>query len=93
LFCDAEAGRRRVRGIFAKFRRRWRLFWEMEQRWIKWTDRHQHLPLSMARLGCSSFYEGKWAGSEKAFDQQIHGLQLPFPLAGLHPRFKNLLLK
>ncbi|CAN0406584.1 unnamed protein product [Pylaiella littoralis] len=43
----------------------------MEQRWIEWTDRHQHLPLSMALLGCSSFYEGKWAGSEKAFEHAV----------------------
>ena len=31
-------------------------------RWDKWMGRHQHLPLSMARLGCSSFFVGKWAG-------------------------------
>ncbi|CAN0029914.1 unnamed protein product [Ectocarpus sp. 4 AP-2014] len=46
-------------------------FREMGQRWSKWMDMHQHLPYSMARLACSSFHEGKWAGSEKAFEHAV----------------------
>lgn len=46
-------------------------FWEMSERWEKWADMHQHLPLSMARLACSSFYEGKWAGAEEAFEHAV----------------------
>lgn len=34
------------RGFFAEFKKRW----------IKWMQRHQELPLSMARIGCPSFY-------------------------------------
>ncbi|CAN0272879.1 unnamed protein product [Ectocarpus sp. 6 AP-2014] len=32
---------------------------------------HQHLPYSMARLACSSFYEGKWAGADKAYEHAV----------------------
>lgn len=46
-------------------------FREMCSRWIKWMDMHQHLPYSMARLACSSFYKGKWAGSEEAFEHAV----------------------
>lgn len=46
-------------------------FQEVIERWLKWMDMHQHLPYSMARLACSSFYEGKWAGSEKAFEHAV----------------------
>ncbi|CAN0248117.1 unnamed protein product, partial [Pylaiella littoralis] len=53
------------------FEERGDFFWEMEHRWIEWTDRHRHLRLSMARLGCSSFSEGKWTGWEKAFEHAV----------------------
>ncbi|CAB1102369.1 unnamed protein product [Ectocarpus sp. CCAP 1310/34] len=43
----------------------------MIARWTIWMDMHQHLPYSMARLACSSFFEGKWAGSEKAFEHAV----------------------
>lgn len=46
-------------------------FWEMSERWTKWVDMHQHLPYSMARLACSSFYEGKWAGADKAYEHAV----------------------
>lgn len=46
-------------------------FREMGGRWTKWMEKHQHLPYSMARLACSSFYEGKWAGSEEAFEHTV----------------------
>ncbi|CAN0467373.1 unnamed protein product, partial [Ectocarpus sp. 8 AP-2014] len=45
--------------------------WEMSERWTKWVDMHQHLPYSMARLACSSFYEGKWAGADKAYEHAV----------------------
>eukprot|EP00752_Nemacystus_decipiens_P006816 g6119.t1 len=38
-------------------------FGACNERFQKWAERHQHLPLSVARLVCSSFYVGKWAGS------------------------------
>lgn len=41
------------------------------KKWKKWTDRHQHLPLSMARLGCSYFFVGKWAGSELSYERAV----------------------
>ncbi|CAN0497602.1 unnamed protein product [Ectocarpus sp. 12 AP-2014] len=31
-------------------------FAEFKKRWIKWMQRYQELPLSMARIGCPSFY-------------------------------------
>ncbi|CAM9882199.1 unnamed protein product [Ectocarpus fasciculatus] len=40
-------------------------FGETLERWQKWTERHQRLPLSMARLPCYNFFVGKWAGSEE----------------------------
>lgn len=46
-------------------------FREMSERWEKWMEMHQHLPYSVARLACSSFYEGKWVGSEVAFEHAV----------------------
>lgn len=39
---------------------------------MKWGERHQHLPLSMGRVACSSFYVGKWAGSpDQAWEHAV----------------------
>lgn len=46
-------------------------FGEMTARLKKWGDRHQHLPLSMARLPCHSFFVGKWRGSEVAWEHAV----------------------
>lgn len=40
-------------------------FGQTAHRWSKWGERHQHLPLSIARVPCYSFYVGKWAGSKE----------------------------
>ena len=40
-------------------------FRETAARWGKWVDEHQQ-PLSIARIACSLFYRGKWAGSRTA---------------------------
>ncbi|CAM9251460.1 unnamed protein product, partial [Hapterophycus canaliculatus] len=46
-------------------------FGEMTARLKKWGDRHQRLPLSMARLPCHSFYVGKWQGSAVAWERAV----------------------
>lgn len=33
--------------------------------------RHQHLPLSVSRLGCPSFHIGPWAGCEKSYEHAV----------------------
>ncbi|CAM9658520.1 unnamed protein product [Sphacelaria rigidula] len=33
--------------------------------------RHQHLPLSVARLGCPGFFLGPWAGCEKSYEYAV----------------------
>lgn len=46
-------------------------FTETAKRWAKWADEHQHLPLSIARIACRSFYRGKWAGSSTASEHAV----------------------
>lgn len=46
-------------------------FTETMARFSKWADMHHHLPYSIATLACSSFYEGKWVGSETAFEHAV----------------------
>lgn len=63
-------------------------FFETIARWKKWMDRHQHLPLAMARLGCSSLFVGGWAGQkvhmERAVGQEFASalLAVLFPTRG-----------
>lgn len=40
-------------------------------KWGKGAGRHQHLPLSMARIACSSFHRVKWVGADKAYGHAI----------------------
>ena len=46
-------------------------FSNVRDRWTKWMGRHQELPLSMARLGCSSFYVGEGLKVEKPLEQAV----------------------
>lgn len=46
-------------------------FKETAARWQKWADEYQHLPLSIARIACCSFYRGKWAGSDIASEHAV----------------------
>lgn len=34
-------------------------------------DRYQYLPLSMARIACSSFRVNAWFGAERAFERAV----------------------
>ncbi|CAB1102844.1 unnamed protein product [Ectocarpus sp. CCAP 1310/34] len=49
------------KGFFALFKKRW----------IKWMERHQQLPLSMARIGCPSFYARTGIMAEGAVEQAV----------------------
>ncbi|CBJ28869.1 expressed unknown protein [Ectocarpus siliculosus] len=46
-------------------------FAEFKQRWIKWMERHQQLPLSMARIGCPSFFARTGIMGEGAVEQAV----------------------
>lgn len=46
-------------------------FFATAGRWNKWMERVQHLPLSMARLGCSSYFVGKWVGGGSAMERAV----------------------
>lgn len=41
------------------------------EKWEKWMARHQHLPLSMARLGCPSFFVGSWDCCDKSYEYAV----------------------
>ncbi|CAM9858776.1 unnamed protein product [Ascophyllum nodosum] len=46
-------------------------FSNVRDRWTKWMGRHQELPLSMARLGCSSFYVVEGLKGETPLEQAV----------------------
>lgn len=46
-------------------------FYEALRIWNKWMARHQRLPLAMARLGCSSFFVGGWAGGASPLERAV----------------------
>lgn len=46
-------------------------FAKFSERWQKWIERHQQLPLSIARLGCSSLITGRWSVDRSGYASAI----------------------
>ena len=53
--------------------------------WNKWMARHQRLPFAMARLGCSSFVVGAWAGRAVPLERAVGQEFASALLAALYP--------